>query len=106
MSKDIYDNIVDDIVNNKFPVLIYFFSTKLIIDSKALEFFNNLKNSKKNNIIIHTIDIDLNSKVLSEFEITTIPAIICFKNNKEYFRFTGTQSKNQLSTILYLAFYK
>lgn len=99
-----FDNIIEDIVNNKMPIVLYIYSTRLLIDSNTLEFFKNLKYNSNNKIALYIIDIDLNSQILSEFEITTIPAVICFKNNKEYFRFTGTQTKNQLKTILSLIF--
>ena len=58
--------------------------------------------SKNNNISILELDFDDDEEEVNKLNIgNTLPALIIYKDNQEYFRITGEKSKKELDGIFH-----
>ncbi len=93
--KQISKNILE---SNKVILLIFY--TKIF--SPCIELLNLLESItiNKEKVEIYIIDYDKNKDISKNFEISSLPAIVIFKNGNEIERFTGSQTKQQIETII------
>lgn len=96
------NKVLKDIVSDKKPVVLYFYSKKYLNTLDSLKTLEELQEKHEDVIIIHKINIDDNKKIIKDFAILSIPLIICYKNKKEVYRFTGSQTRRQIETIIYM----
>ena len=73
-----------------------YISTQWCVPCKKLKPIIDDLQSDFNDINILNIDADINKSEIIDFNVTSVPAIILFKNNIEIFRNIGFISKESL----------
>lgn len=54
----------------------------------------------KDGYLFQIIDVDLEKELAKNFEISSVPTFILFKNEKSIKRISGAQTKNQLESFI------
>ena len=80
--------------NNQFSLL--YISTQWCVPCKKLKPIIDILQSDFNDINILNIDADINKNEITDFNVTSVPVIILFKNNIEIYRNIGFISKESL----------
>ena len=80
--------------NNQFSLL--YISTQWCVPCKKLKPIIDVLQSDFNDINILNIDADINKNEITDFNVTSVPVIILFKNNIEIYRNIGFISKESL----------
>ena len=82
------------LINNQFSLL--YISTQWCVPCKKLKPIIDVLQSDFNDINILNIDADINKNEITDFNVTSVPVIILFKNNIEIYRNIGFISKESL----------
>jgi thioredoxin 1 len=82
------------LINNQFSLL--YISTQWCVPCKKLKPIIDDLQSDFKDVNILNIDADINKSEIIDFNVTSVPVIILFKNNIEIFRNIGFISKESL----------
>ena len=90
-------NFTKDVLESKIPVVVDFWAewcmpckmVTPIVDELAAEHTKKIKFVK--------VDVDNNTKLATNLQILSIPALLVFKNGKEAGRIVGANSKSQIN---------
>lgn len=61
---------------------------------------DKLKRNFKGKAKVEKIDIEVNKNIQQQYQVTSIPGLVLFKNGKEIWRHTGVLSYNELSAVM------
>ena len=89
------ENFAEKVLKNKKPVLVDF-SAEWCPPCQALHPVLEELAEERNDFLIVTVDIDENPDLADEYEVSSIPCVMVFKDGKEVDRRVGLQPKKRL----------
>ena len=89
------ENFKQEVLESEMPVLVDF-NAEWCPPCQALHPILEELAGERDDFKIVTVDIDDNEELAKEFEISSIPCVIAFKNGKETDRRIGVQPKQRL----------
>jgi hypothetical protein len=69
-------------------------------DAGMKPYVEYFKESRKDDVIIYTIDTDKEPEISKEYNIQSLPTIMMFKNNKMVYQNIGYMSEEDLSNAI------
>ena len=57
-------------------------------------------NRERSDVFFQIIDVDLEKELVKNFEISSVPTFILFKNQKQIDRITGAQTREKLNDFI------
>lgn len=93
-------NFDTEVKNSSEPVLVDFFATWCGPCKKQHPIIDELANELGGKVKIGKLNVDDGPSKSAEFGISSIPALLVFKNGQVAERLVGLHSKDQLSSIL------
>lgn len=93
-------NFEQEVKKSPVPVLVDFFATWCGPCRQQMPIVEDLAEDFKGKAKIAKINVDKNSKITSEYTISSIPTLLVFNGGKVVENLEGLNSKRQLTSIL------
>ncbi|GFG38072.1 hypothetical protein Cfor_10647 [Coptotermes formosanus] len=82
--------------NSKVPVIVDFFATWCNPCKMLTPRLESVVAEKKGEVLLAKVDIDENTDLALDYEVSAVPVLIAFKNGKEQERLVGLQDVDKL----------
>lgn len=90
----------DDIFKNRKLILLDFYAMWYKPSVSSVNVLEEIGEKYCDDLKIYIINFDKFRDISKEFEVTSLPTLILIKNGNEVYRATGTQTKEQIETII------
>ncbi|HAH04553.1 MAG: lpbca thioredoxin [Parcubacteria group bacterium GW2011_GWA2_43_17] len=93
-------NFEAEVLKSSTPVLVDFFATWCGPCQMQAPIIDELADEYKGKVKIGSLDVDQSQKTAGQFQVSSIPTLIMFKDGQEVERFLGLQAKSVLKDKL------
>ncbi len=93
-------NFDEEVFKSRLPVMVDFWAEWCPPCKLIAPLIDELARHYKNKIKVAKVDIDANPGIAAELSISNIPAIIFFKEGREFKRITGANPKRVFEKII------
>lgn len=90
----------DDIFKNGKLILLDFYAMWYKPSVSSVSLLEEIGEKYSDELKVYIINFDKFRDISKEFEVTSLPTLIFIKNGNEVYRATGTQTKQQIDTII------
>ncbi|UVO13193.1 thioredoxin [Mycobacterium sp. SVM_VP21] len=89
-----------EVLSSKLPVLVDFWATWCGPCKMVAPVLEEIAGEKADQLVVAKLDVDANPETARQFQISSIPTLILFKDGNPVTRITGTKGKAALLRAL------
>jgi len=90
----------EDIIKDEKLILLDFYAVWYKPSVSSVNLLEEIGAKYCDDLKVYIINFDKFRDISKEFEVTSLPTLIFIKNGNEAYRATGTQTKEQIETII------
>ncbi|XP_063382605.1 thioredoxin, mitochondrial [Cydia fagiglandana] len=90
------DDFKEKVINSKVPVVVDFFATWCNPCRMLTPRLESIISDKKGKVVLAKVDIDEQTDLALDYEVSSVPVLVAIKDGKELHRLVGLQDTDKL----------
>ena len=96
------ENFESEVLNRKETVIVDFYSDSCVPCKRISPLLAEIEEENKENVILAKLNINFDMETAEQYDVSSVPTLVFFKNGREVGRLVGTVNKDKIIDTLKL----